>query len=261
MTSPNQPAPDGARSYEQVAGLRTVKVPGNIDQGLYDQAETMRGSFLGNILSGFGSIGQAIGNALNDLVNAFFGNYEGENEALHDFQDGQLALRNTVALLQDVSGYAVAYIPVNFYRNANYDFILPFRAVLVPGKNAEIKGDGRIRLAKGTWQIFAQVTADQHNNLMGLMRIEVLYPNGSIYSYKEIQKNIDANKWNTFQGYHTVILPANDYHVRVRFRYNAGPLEFANLYFRGGTHLSHLAVNRLNLNTEDAFVDEDVPDE
>lgn len=259
MTSPNQPAPDGGRSYEQVAGLRTVKVPGNIDQGLYDQAETMRGSFLGNILSGFGSIGQAIGNALNDLVNAFFGNYEGENEALHDFQDGQAELRHRLDLLQDVSGYAVAYIPVNFYRNANYTFTVPFKETLVPGKNAEVRGDSTIRMSHGTWQIYAQVTSDQHSNLMGLMRIDVLRPDGTLYSYKEVQKNIDADKWNTFQAYHTVILPENDYRVRVTFRYNMGA--GLRLYFRGGTHLSHLAVNRLNLNTEDAFVDEDVPDE
>lgn len=268
MTSPNQPAPDGARSYEQVAELRTVKVPGNIDQGLYDQAEAMRGSFLGNILSGFGSIGQAIGSLLDDLVSAFFGRYTGSNPKLIAFQDGQLALNERLELLDEVSGFAVAYCGENYMQGGGSKFYtVRFNKRIGPQKNATVNGDGTITLAKGTWSINCLVTVDTNiGNPTGFLRVEVLYPpgdprinssNGGVYSMKEVQQNIEGGKWSSYQCFHPVVADKPGFKVRARFRY--APAQLRKTLIRGGTYLSHLSVDRKDLSAEKAVVDEDVP--
>lgn len=256
MTTPGGNFPDDAISSDDLTPL----------QGL-DEA-SWRANISGQAVGGFnaghvnllGVLGDTITQGLIDVAEALFGPFsEDETTAVQHIQDGQLALNNRLDLMGDISGYAVAYIPINYYRNANYFFNVPFYSRVGPQKNATVNGDGTITLAKGTWRIFALMTSDQHNNLISIMRIEVLRPNGSIYSYKESQQNVNANKWNTYQIYHPVVLPDAGYKVRVRFRYNRGP--GLNLYFRGGTHLSHLAVDRMDLNSDNAVVDENVPDE
>lgn len=185
-----------------------------------------------------------------------------------ELQDGQLALNERVDHLDDVSGYAVAYQSESYMQKGSSEFYtVRFNSRLGPQKNATVNGDGTITLAKGTWHINCLVTTDTNtNNPTGFLRIDVLYPagdplitsaNGGVYSSKEIQQQIQGGKWNSFPIFHPVVVDAPGFRVRARFRY--APSQLLKTLIRGGTELSHLAVDRKDLSSENAVVDENPP--
>lgn len=268
MTSPNQPAPDGGRSYEQVAGLRTVKVPGNIDQGLYDQAETMRGSFLGNILSGFGSVGQAIGSLLEDLVSAFFGDYEGSNELINAFQDGQLALNKRVELLGD-NGYCSMIMDKDYYVSNGNLRALPFSyrvgpmnhatPVVVnrqhPGAGTAYRDEHCIRLdRKGLWQVNVAMLRRQ-SEWESFAEIVVLKPDLTPYTYVSMPTprgnalgstgDEPPSKGAPISLFKMFVIPEPGYYVQVRFMGISGGIGNLGRHgIRGGAKYSQFAVTQ-----------------
>ena len=180
--------------------------------------------------------------------------------------DGQRALINRVSLLDDVSGFAVAFMPVSRYTSSNNYRLMPFNEQLGPQKNATVDGNGYITLAKGTWTCQAQVTSDQHDHLPVFVRIEVMYPEGDprinssnegVYSMKEYRDRTAQNRHRSYSVFHPVVCPEPGYRVRVRTRYDMGL--GLNLLWQGGTMLSHLAVTRLDLDASNAKVRNDVP--
>lgn len=247
MTSPNGAVPDGAYVSAGPSGIAGLN-------GLTEDVAKQR--MRADVAPAFNRQRDGLWGTLQDLIKVIAGTYTG---LVKPFVDGQLALNDRFALLADISGYATAYIPMDFYRPPNSLQTMPYTDRIGPQKNATVNGDGSITLAKGTWRLSAHLTTDQHDNLMGFMRLQVLRPDGSLYSMKETQKNIDSGKWNTFQCYHTVVCAEPGYKVRVQFQYNRGL--GLDLLFRGGTHLSHLTADRMDLRTDNAVVNENVPKE
>lgn len=269
MTTPNGEIPEGGRGYEDVSGLANAQPPAMANPDLWNAAEAARGNFFGNILSGFVSVGMAIGQALEDLADAFLGDYDGSNASLGAIRDGQLDLRNSLDALRDVSGYAAAYMPVNPFESRGVWLTAPFTASMLAdpvtgepiGKNATVNGDGTITLEKGTWTIFAKVSWDQHDSGRTSVAIEVLNPSGGVYSLSEYYGNVEQGQYSTAAFSHTVVCPDPGYKVRVRY-YNQVP--GIGLYWKlrwlGGTHRSQLSVSRWDLNTDGAVRDENPPD-
>lgn len=262
MTTPNGAVPEGGRGYEDVAGLANVQPPAMANPDLWQNAEAARGSFFGNILSGFLTIGQGIGQALDDLAQAMFGGLAAQDHpALQIINDGQNALVNRISTMEGISGYAVAYMKENRYKDRNKWVLMEFNGQLGPVKNALVEDDG-ITLARGTWVINAQCTHDQHvDRMTSRIRIEILRPDDSVYSIKEAYGEVFPNKWTTRQVSHNVVLPAPGYKVRVWTFYNVGTAfgVYNRLLWRGGTHLCHLMAHRLDIDTSNAVVDENVP--
>ena len=153
MTSPGGEVPPGGRGPEEVYELATIQNPSLANPDTYDLAEVARQVFSSNILSGFLSIGEAIGQALDDVANALFGGLiQNDHPALDRIRDGQLALNERLDLVDLISGYAVAYMKANRYKDRGKWVPMEFDGQLGPVKNATVENDG-ITLAKGTWVI------------------------------------------------------------------------------------------------------------
>lgn len=262
MTTPNGEIPHGGRSYEQMAELVHVQAPAQANPDMWSLAEDARLGFFGNILSGFLSIGAAIGQALEDVANALFGGLiANDHPALDKIRDGQLALNERLEHMRDVSGYAVAFMGYNRYKDRAKWVLMEFDERLGPYKNALVEDNG-ITLAEGTWVIDAQCTHDHHvDRLTARIRIEVSRPDGTVYSVKDAYGEVLPNKWTTHQAHHTIVAAEPGYKVRVWTYYNVGTFigVYNRLLWRGGTALSHLSVFRLNQSTENAVVRETVP--
>lgn len=262
MTTPNGEVPKGGMSYDQVAGLADAQPPSMVNPDMWSLAEGARGSFFGNILSGFLTIGQGIGQALDDLAQAMFGGLAAQDHpALQIINDGQTALIERIDLMDNISGYAVAYMKENRYKDRNRWVLMEFNGRLGPVKNASVANNG-LTLAQGTWVINAQCTHDQHvDRMSSRIRIEVLRPDGTVYSIKEAYGEVFPSKWTSRQVSHNVVLPAPGYRVRVWTYYNVGTAfgVYNRLLWRGGTHLTHLMAHRLDIDTSNAVVEEDVP--
>lgn len=262
MTSPGGEVPHGGRGPEQVHELATIQQPLLANPDTYDLAEAARQVFANGILSGFASIGEGIGQVLEDLADALFGGIVAEDHpALQRIRDGQLDLVRDIGRMADISGYACAFMGANRFKDRAKWVLMEFDEELGEPKNAVVENNG-ITLAEGTWVIDAHCTHDHHvDRLTSRIRIEVLRPDGTVYSIKEQYGEVFPNKWTTRQVRHTVVTPGPGYHVRVLTYYNVGTFVgvYNRLLWRGGTHLSHLTAHRLNASTENAKVREDVP--
>ena len=155
MTTPNGAGspPPGGRSYEQVYELATITPPAQANPDLWNNAETARSRFNLNILSGFLSIGAAIGQALTDLASALFGNYTGNNQALLVISDGMTALNDRVELLDDVPGYAGAVMSHNHRFGSGSSWkTIPFNTRYGPEKKASLDvSTSRMVMERGSW--------------------------------------------------------------------------------------------------------------
>jgi len=266
VTSPNVDPPRGGRSADEIAGLRSVNPPSMANPDMWDNAENARGYFFHDILSGFLSLGQGIGELLDDLADALFGDYKGENASLGAIQDGQLELRNALENMRNVSGYAAAYMPTNPFEDRSTWKTAPFTESMLRdhstgeaiAKNATVNGDGSITLAEGTWLVNAKCSWDQHDGGRTSMAIQVLNPDGIEYSRSEYFGAVHRGQFTTGAFSHTVVCPGPGYKVRVRY-YNQVPGVFLynKLRWLGGTHRSQLSASRWDLDADDVVVDED----
>lgn len=247
MTSPNQPAPEGARSYEQIAGLRTVQVPKNIDQGLYDQAEAMRGSFLGNILSGFASIGQAIGNALSDIASALFGNYTGSNPALVQMSDGMTDLNGRIDLMANVPGYAGAIMTQNhrFGSGGVYKRI-PFNKRYGPEKNATVNtSNNRIYMSQGSWSAHFTISTSSGNGGIGHgLRAQVRDENGTVVITRTFDWQNAGATWDQHFAM-PIVAPKSGWSIELGYRHSGNWWTIL-----GGTEKTLMWVERKNLDAD-----------
>ena len=262
MTSPGGEIPRDGRGPDQVYELATIQRPALANPDTYDLAELARQVFSGGILSGFVSLGEGIGQAIDDIANALFGGFiQNDHPALDRIRDGQLALNERLDLVALISGYAVAYMKANRYKDRGKWVQMEFDGQLGPVKNATVENDG-ITLAQGTWVIDAQCTHDHHvDRLTSRIRIEVTKPDGTVYSVKDAYGEVLPNKWTTRQVHHTIVAEHPGYKVRVWTYYNVGTFlgAYPRLLWRGGTALSHLSVHRLDQDTSNAVVEESVP--
>lgn len=261
MTSPDRFTTSETYSPSTIASLQSRNKEADAlaaHAGTIAKMNETGNSFLMNILSGFINIGAAIGQALDDIANALFGGLiANDHPALDKIRDGQLDL---IASLDDVSGYAVAYMKENRYKTRGEWTRLEFNGRIITNpKNASYVDNG-IQLAEGVWFIDAQVTHDQHvDPWKSAVRIEVTRPNGTVFSRKEFFAEVLQGEWQTIPVRHSVALPGPGYRVHVWVNYDTGGAVYNKLLYRGGTALSHLMVDRINLDTSTSTVDESVP--
>lgn len=261
MTSPDRFTTDKTYSPSTVHSLQQADKESAALQahsGTIARMDSVGGLFFGNILSGFLNIGAAIGQALNDVANALFGGLiANDHPALDKIRDGQLDL---IARMDDVSGYAVAYMKENRYKTKTTWHRLEFNGQIIKNPKNATYVDNGIQLAAGTWFIDAQVTHDQHvDRWRSIVRIEVTRPDGSVFSRKESYAEVLEGDWQTISVRHSVTLPTAGYRVHVWVEYNTGGIVYNKLLYRGGTALTHLMVDRINLDATTSTVDEDVP--
>ena len=267
MTNPLDGPPPANEPPEDSYSPATISSMQNVSQssvGLGKTVDTrnllglLGDSFITNILSGFLNIGAAIGQALSDVANALFGGLiASDHPALDKIRDGQLDL---IARMDDVSGYAVAYMKENRYKTKTTWHRLEFNGQIIKNpKNASYVDNG-IQLAEGVWFIDAQITHDQHQNpWISALRVEVTRPNGSVFSVKECYAEVLQGEWQTLSVRHSVALPGPGYRVHVWCYYDTDGIIYNKLLYRGGTALTHLMVDRINLDATASTVDENVP--
>lgn len=237
--------PPGGRGPGQMYELATVTPPAQANPDMWANAEAARAGFFGSVLSGFASIGMAIGQALADIAAAFLGNYTGNNQALLVISDGMTELNGRLDLMENVSGYGGMIISKNYRFAGGSTFKkIPFDREYGPPKNVVYdKVNNRIILAKGTWNVSLLVSMSNGNgNPVINARINVYKPDGSLYSRRWL-------KWESQpegSAFHQVpvIAPESGYYVEVDLTHSA-------LWWHvlGGTERTLLFVNRWDVAT------------
>ncbi|MDD2326669.1 MAG: hypothetical protein PHW63_11885, partial [Alphaproteobacteria bacterium] len=172
MTNPLDGPPPANEPPEDSYTPATISSMQNVSQasiGLGKTLDTQNllgllgDSFITNILSGFASIGAAVGNVLNDIANALFGGIiANDHPALDRIKDGQLELRNRIELFDEVSGYGCTYMKENRYKTRRVWHLMEFNGILGPDPKNCVFSDHMFTLAKGTWEVSVMLTHDQH---------------------------------------------------------------------------------------------------
>lgn len=244
MTTPGSPVPEGAyvpgtRFGQQHQGMGVDEAKAHLNVPVMDSFAPFEGF-------------------LPSIIEMFTGNYEGPYQ---EFHDGQTALNEHQNLLNDVSGYATAYMTANYYKRRNRWEEMTFDGQVGPVKGATLDGTGLV-LTKGTWVLNAMIASDQHvDRREHILRLEVQEPDGTPWSRKEDYGEVFPNKFITRQVPHTVVVPEDGFRVRLFTYYDVGGFGiYTKIKWRGGTNLSHLSAFRLNHDVSNAVVDEDVPD-
>ncbi|MGN0100768.1 MAG: hypothetical protein ACI39C_07495 [Dietzia sp.] len=197
--------------------------------------------------------------------------YDDQQFQFGEIRDGQLALAGRIDLLNEISGYGCAYMRENRYLTRNTWHLMQFNGLLGPEPKNCVFQDNGFTLAKGTWDIDAQVAHDQHGSGRVVTRLEILYPigdpritpeNGGVYSPLEAHSEIHPGIKLTVSVSATAVCPEPGYRVRVR-TWNEVPDHLPGLYSKllwlGGTHLTRLSVKRMELDATNAIVETNVP--
>lgn len=262
MTTPGGSAPDGAwvlgSEYGQDVTEQSFNAAmraQNTDRG-YREGHNLLQGLLGNIIN-------MITTGISDLISAFFGNYTGSDQDLLDYQSAQIELNDRLDLLDDVAGYASAYVGSPFSlgthsqaSNPNSGTLVNFGSRLGPQKHARVENGGITFLQPGTWRIDCQL-ANSSNvaALLGgqpriILDIQVWGKNGNpnelitrkFYRCEIPVRQLTAS-WNV-----TVVLPPEYFDgsnpfIRVRGWHN-----FNNtISMAHGSGFTSLTVNRWDL--------------
>lgn len=283
MTTPNQEPPEGSYTPSTISDMQHVS-QASIGLGktvdIRELLDAVGASFLGNILSGFESIGAAVGKALNDLSKALFGDYDGPDGPLIAIQDGQANLRHEMWLLGQ-SGYCAAYMSRNYKLGRAKDRALPFDTQIGPSNDATLMQVSRshpgesgtrnewvIRVDRaGLWE--AQTTFSHVGGGFadGYAEITVLRPNRTVYSQTTLPF---ATPYNTDDGglgtnsprtglpvviTKMFVVPTDGYFVQVRMRFD--DLLFPTRTSRGGARLSQFSVTQWSDDIDNANTNDD----
>lgn len=259
MTTPNGAVPNGGRSSQQVFELATITPPAMANPDLFANAEGARGNFFGNILSGFISLGQGIGQMLDDLAKALFGGYDGENGPLLEIQDGQKDLVERVDLLGE-SGFCSVVMGSNFRIGPARNRALPFNTLVAPPKGASLvtirrahtgntmRDEWAIRLDRvGLWQANANFShrGDAPGDSYG--EIVVLRPDLTVYSVTALPQAESISNLAAPRGgmpvnlFKMFVVDEPGYYVQVRWWW-ASPLGIRTV--GGGAAYSQFAVTQ-----------------
>ena len=251
MTTPNGAGspPPGGRSYEQVYELATITPPAQANPDLWNNAELARSRFNLNILSGFLSIGAAIGQALADLASALFGDYSGDNQALLVISDGMTALNDRVELLDDVPGYAGGFMSQNHRFGAGTAFKkIPFNTKYGPEKKASLDTTNHVMvLEKGSWSVHLTIVTGAAVGFGGVGHsVRALVRDAS--GVEKIRRIFDWQAGSPEWAQHyamPVIVTEDGWTVEIGYRHNGSwwPLS-------GGTEKTLLWVERKNIDTD-----------
>lgn len=234
--------PQKAYTKSTVYGLQNVDpydFADERDRDLHGRAEGVRGNLFTRLLAGFLDLGQF----LDDLAKALKGLGNFGPGPLRDIRDGQLDLNNNVELLSPLQDYGSVYM--NTAQGWSQTGEMPFTNQIGPMVGCH-RASGRIILDdKGLWDINAQLWFDYIDILTGEVqwRIEVLRPNGTVYS--QMQTRFDDRNPHSSTNLTSVVVPEAGYQVRVWVNY------LANLRgILGGPNLNRLTVKHISRRTD-----------
>lgn len=255
MTTPNGAGspPAGGRGYGQVYELATITPPAQANPDMWANAEAARFGFFGNILSGFISIGAAIGQALEDLAAALFGNYDGSHPGLVAISDGMTALNGRMDLLDDVPGYAGAFMSTNRRFGAGSAFkTIPFDTPYGPEKKAHLDlATHRMVLDTGSWSVHFTIVTAAGAGFGGVghsVRALVRDAQGNAKISRIFDWQADSPEWA--QHYAMPVIATEDgWTVEIGYRHNGTWWPMS-----GGTEKTLLWVERKNIDTDNATV-------
>lgn len=188
-------------------------------------------------------------------------------QEIRAWRDGQLELQDRFDLMENLSGYANAFMSASPYINRNVWTRMQFdRRLGPPPKNATLGGNA-ITLAKGTWNLRVRVTHDRHDSGRVSVDIRVYYPNwhekaGQIYSTGTAYGQVPNEGRATVAFTHPVVCPDPGYRAEV-WSWNTVPGVgiYWKLLWHGGTSLSMFSAERQDLDASNAIVDENPPTE
>lgn len=227
----------------------------------FDGAHTALGGMLNFVVGGIADAISGIG-SIGSLFRPI-------GDAVKPIRDGQLDITKRTDLLEDVQGYAHAYMTKNI--NAQWNLgnnwrFLPFDGQLGPAKGARVRSDGRVEMgSKGLWLILAKIHGRETSYTGGAavtLRVRVFAPNGDQYSDSYTRGTTmtgvtafasDKDNGSVVTSF-PVVVPGPGYYVRV------DAWSSAWRWWDGGTRLSSLSVIKQSNETTNRG-QETVPDE
>lgn len=179
-----------------------------------------------------------------------------------EFQDGQLALKNTLELLSPLLDYGSAYMDAKggFLQFGDNHGVMPFTRSIGEMKGCELHDNGIRFLSAGLWDIRCQMAYG--NNALGVGNgtvewfVRVYRPDGTLYSE---QVGLEANVWSkTSYIASSVVVPDAGYVVKVEVAWIHGSRKLL-----GGPRNNRLVVQHISNNVgvggtgaEDSYIEE-----
>lgn len=130
MTSPNHEVPSGGMSSTGIQDMANM----SRTQWEQDQAAAIGRGFPQAQVN----FGDLIGQTIQNIANAFLGNFTEGEGPLQDISDGQRALNDDLSQLKDIPGYCYLTMSRNYRLGTGFNFVgLPFDTYIGPHKHAE----------------------------------------------------------------------------------------------------------------------------
>lgn len=183
-----------------------------------------------------------------------------------EFQDGQLALKNTLELLSPLLDYGSAYMDAQggFLQFGSNHGVMPFTRSIGEMKGCELHDNGIRFLSAGLWDIRCQMAYG--NNALGVGNgtvewfVRVYRPDGTLYSE---QVGLEANVWSkTSYIASSVVVPEPGYTVKIEVSWIHGSRRLL-----GGPRNNRLVVQHISnkvgvggTGAEDSYIEDIVPD-
>lgn len=221
------------------------------------------GNILEQIFEGIGGIGAALAEGINGVVgmiaDALFG--PGSGPPAVRLSDGMTELNGRLDLLDDVPGYAGAYMGTNrrFGTGSSYKTI-PFDRPYGPAKKAQLNtSNHRMVLDKGSWSIHITIVPRGSGSPLSFtaghgIRVRVRRASGAV----ALDRPFD---WGHISWEHAthfampIIVTEDGWSVEVGYRHND-----VNWSLIGGTDRTLIWVERKNIDTTNSQIETGVPD-
>lgn len=178
-----------------------------------------------------------------NVLSAIFGKGSNGIDGIIEWVDGQTAYNNRTDLLSPLQDYGSVYM--NGAQGWSQTGEMPFTNQIGPMTGCRRNGSRIVLDDKGLWDINAQLWFDYIDILTGEVqwRIEVLRPNGTIYS--QMQSRLDTKNPVSSTNLTSVVVPDPGYQVRVWVNYIAN---FRGIL--GGPNLNRLTVKHISRRTD-----------
>lgn len=254
MTTPPYEPPEGSYTPATISSMQGV-TQSSVGLGKTVDTRNLLGllgdSFIGNILSGFASIGAAIGKALSDLATALFG--FGGGEPLPRIEDGMTSLNQRINLLDDVPGYAGAIMTQNrrFGSGSTYKTI-PFNSRYGPSKKAQLNtSNHRMVLETGSWSAHFTISTGSGNGGIGHgLRALVRDKNGTEVMTRLFDWQNNGSTWDQHYAMPIIVPPESaPWSIELGYRHSG---VWWTIY--GGTEKTLIWVERKNIDTANSGI-------
>ena len=253
MTAPNGDLPGEGGYYAGGSGVHSLTDYNTLDE------ETAKARMQAGLSGSYQRQRSGFASFLGSLADAFQGLYTGPSLPLAVISDGMTTLNGRVELLDDVPGYAGAYMLNNHRFGSGSSWkTIPFNGKYGPSKKAQLNtSTHRMELDKGSWSVHFTVSTGSGTVITGIghaAQVQVRDHTGAVVITRIFEWQNGGATWDQHFAL-PVIATEDGWTVEVAYRHSGNWWSLL-----GGTERTVLWVERKNLDTTNAGTTGPVPD-